>query len=202
MKKRAISIALLLFACMILTGGYFLTAQQRDLSSKIVRLHVVANSDTDADQAVKLKVRDAVLETTGRILSGQPEDPKQALADNLTQIQQAANRCLLEHGSSDQAVVTMGRELFPTREYETFSLPAGTYTALRVTIGQGQGHNWWCVVFPSICMTASTNEFEKAAQTAGLTNKEIGLITEENDGYVLKFKTLELIQKLRNYLSK
>ena len=95
----------------------------------------------------------------------------------------------------------MGRELFPTREYETFSLPAGTYTALRVTIGSGQGHNWWCVVFPSICVSASTEEFEEAAQTAGLTDGEIQLITESSEGYELKFKSMELVQKLKNLFS-
>lgn len=95
----------------------------------------------------------------------------------------------------------MAKELFPTREYETFSLPAGTYTALRVTIGEGEGHNWWCVVFPSICMSASMDEFEEAAETAGLTEGEIKLITEESDGYVLKFKSIELLEKLKGMFS-
>ena len=93
----------------------------------------------------------------------------------------------------------MQKEVFPTREYETFSLPAGTYTSLRVTIGEGSGHNWWCVVFPSICMSASMEEFEEAALTAGMTDGEIKLITEESDGYVLKFKSMELLQKVKDW---
>ena len=200
MKKRIFGILFLTLSLLILTGGFWLGRQQQALADKMVRLHVVANSDTDEDQVLKLKVRDAVLEETQLILNG-AADPRRALAEHLDCIETAANRCLRQEGSSDRAVVTMAKELFPTREYETFSLPAGTYTALRVTIGEGEGHNWWCVVFPSICMSASMDEFEEAAETAGLTEGEIKLITEESDGYVLKFKSIELLEKLKGMFS-
>ena len=91
----------------------------------------------------------------------------------------------------------LGKEVFPTREYDTFKLPAGVYESLRVSIGEAEGHNWWCVVFPSICLTASMDELEQAAEAAGLTDSELLLITGESEGYVLKFKVLELLQQLK-----
>ena len=200
MKKRIFSLVALILAALVLTGGTLLQRQQMQLAEKLVRLHVVANSDSDRDQQIKLRVRDAVLQETEMLLRD-ADDPKAALRDNLDRIENAANACLQRQGSKDRAVVTMGRELFPTREYDTFSLPAGAYTALRVTIGSGQGHNWWCVVFPSICVSATAEEFEEAAQTAGLTDGEIQLITESSEGYELKFKSMEWIQKLKNLFS-
>ena len=123
-----------------------------------------------------------------------------ALAAALPEIAEAANDCLRRLGSADRAAVTLGRELFPTREYETFALPAGVYTSLRVTIGSGEGRNWWCVVFPSLCLSASAEDFAEAAQAAGLTEGEIRLITEEDGGYQLKFQSMELLQRLFHWL--
>lgn len=199
MKKRILSMGMLILCSAILIGSYILTGTQRNLAEKMVRLHVVANSDSELDQSVKLKVRDAVLAVTQPLLED-ALDPRRTLKENLELIAQAANQCLVMEGSAERAVVTMGAELFPTREYESFSLPAGEYTALRVTIGEGEGHNWWCVVYPSICMSASMDEFEHAAQTAGLTDGEIKLITEDSEGYVLKFKSIEILQAIKNRL--
>ena len=198
MKKRILATVFMVVSLVIVAGGFLLSREQQTLSEKLVRLHVVANSDSAGDQSLKLNVRDAVLEQTQQILAG-AEDPKAALEQSLGRIETAANQCLNQLGSDEQAIVTMRKEVFPTREYETFSLPAGTYTSLRVTIGEGSGHNWWCVVFPSICMSASMEEFEEAAQTAGMTDGEIKLITEESDGYVLKFKSMELLQKVKDW---
>ena len=97
--------------------------------------------------------------------------------------------------------MSLGPELFPTRDYETFSLPAGRYTALRVTIGEGQGHNWWCVVYPALCLSASAGELEAAAQAAGLSDGEIALITGESGGYELKFKALEWLEQFQDWFS-
>lgn len=200
MKKRVISTILLLASALVLLTGYALTAEQRALADKLVRLHVVANSDSEADQAVKLQVRDAVLEETRRILAD-GADPVSALRSGLPDIERAANRVLAGAGSGDRAAAAIGNELFPTREYETFSLPAGRYTALRVTIGEGKGHNWWCVVYPALCLSASAGEMEEAAQAAGLSSGEIALITGESEGYTLKFKALEWLEQLQDWLS-
>lgn len=201
MKTKQKTAILILAALAALTASVFvlLQRQQAELSEKLIRLHVVANSDSEEDQALKLQVRDAVLAVTEPLLA-ETEDPKAILAENLPAIQSAAEACLRQNGASDPVRVTLGREEFPTRVYDSFSLPAGIYTSLRVTIGAGEGHNWWCVVFPSICFRATATDLEQAAVSAGFSDQEVKLITEANEGYILKFKTLELLQKLQNWL--
>ena len=200
MRKRIFSTILLLTSALVLLTGYALTAEQRALADKLVRLHVVANSDSETDQTVKLQVRDAVLEEARRILAD-GEDPIPVLRAGLADIERTANEALSKAGSGDRAAVSLESELFPTREYETFSLPAGRYTALRVTIGEGRGRNWWCVVYPALCLSASAGEMEAAAQAAGLSNGEIALITGESEGYTLKFKALEWLEQLQAWFS-
>lgn len=192
MKRMIICLAFFLAALTATAAA--MQHQQIQLSEKMVRLHVVANSDSSEDQALKLQVRDAVLSVT-QALSG-----KDDIQTVLPQIKAAAEVCLRQNGSLDNVCVSLGKEHFPTRVYENFSLPAGVYTALRVTIGAGEGKNWWCVVFPSICFRATTEDLEEAAVTAGFTRDEVALITEENNGYVLKFKTLELLDELKSKL--
>lgn len=199
-RKRTVLLVLAALAAVTATLFAVLQQEQAALAEKLIRLHVVANSDSEADQTLKLQVRDAVLAVTEPLVA-EAADPKAALAASLPEIQSAAESCLLEHGSSDDVTVTLGREKFPTRVYDTFSLPAGVYTALRVTIGTGEGHNWWCVVFPSICLRAASEDLESAAVAAGFTDQEVKLITEDGGGYVLKFKTLELLQKLQDWLT-
>ena len=103
-------------------------------------------------------------------------------------------------GSGDTARVSFRRELFPTRDYDTFSLPSGVYQSLRVTIGEGAGHNWWCVIFPSLCVPATADGFADAAAAGGFTDAEISLMTRANGAYVVKFRSLELLQALKKYL--
>ncbi len=199
MKKTIFRSILMALAVSVLVAGWALGREQQALADKLIRLHVVANSDSEADQQIKLQVRDAVLSEASALLED-AQDPRAALEAGLPQIESAANACLRSLGSTDRATATLGEELFPTREYETFSLPAGSYTALRVTIGAGAGHNWWCVVFPSLCMPAA-GDLEEAAQAAGLTEEEIHLITEDSPGYELKFKSMEWLQAVRNWFS-
>lgn len=174
--------------------------EQQELAGKLIRLHVVANSDSREDQLLKLQVRDAVLAVTASV-DAESKDPEAELKQLLPQIKQAAEDCLRLHGSRDTIRVSFGGETFPTRIYDTFTLPAGVYRSLRITIGEGKGHNWWCVVFPSICFRATAAELEQAAQVAGLTEGEIHLITEGEDGYILKFKLLEWLQALKAALA-
>lgn len=199
MKKRVISIALLLGCVLMFASAAVLQTEQQRLSEKLIRLHVVANSDSAHDQQIKLRVRDAILEKA-QLLLQDADDPRGVLEANLDELAQTAQTCLRELGENRTVRVRLGRELFPTREYETFALPAGVYESLRVTIGEGGGHNWWCVVFPSICLTASMDELELAAQTAGFSDGEIRLITGADEGFVLKFRALELLQRLKALL--
>lgn len=197
MKKRVVSLILLAASALTVTLCAVLQAQSQRMADKIIRLHVVANSDTSADQAVKLAVRDAVLREAGRVLDG-AEDPKQAVAAQLPTLEAAANAELQRQGSEDLARVSFRRELFPTREYDTFSLPAGVYDSLRVTIGQGEGHNWWCVIFPPLCAQAAGLS-EQAVQA--LSDDDVRLVTESDGGYVVRFRLLELWDALVQRLS-
>lgn len=197
-KKRLILCFTALLAAVFCTAAA-LQSQQQEMAGKLIRLHVVANSDRSEDQAVKLQVRDAVLAVTEPVLE-KTSQPEQALVSALPEIRTAAEGCLRENGFSEQVTVSFGMERFPTRVYEGFSLPAGVYRSLRVTIGEGAGHNWWCVVFPSICFRATAAELEQAAAAAGLTGEEVQLITGAGEGYVLKFKAMELLEQMKQWL--
>lgn len=167
-----------------------LTTQQTMLSRGLVRLHVVAESDSTADQSMKLIVRDSVLETVQGLTAGCADAASAELriASGLESIAAAAETVLRENGSECSVRVSLEDEFFPTTEYESFSLPAGEYRALRVSIGRAEGHNWWCVVFPQLCMAGSADA--EVFSELGLDENEIRLITE-SDGYVVKFKLME-----------
>lgn len=196
MKKRYLSLGLALLSAGMIITGTILQAQQQRLAEHMIRLHVVANSDSADDQALKLEVRDAVLDVTDRLLTD-ADDPREALAQGLPEIAEAAEARLLALGREARVQVRLGKEVFPTREYDTFTLPAGVYESLRVTIGEGEGHNWWCVVFPSLCLSASMDELEQSVAAAGMTDGDFRLITSDAAGVTLKFKSLELLQKLK-----
>ena len=197
MKKRIISLVLLGISVLTVTACAALQAQSQRMAEKIIRLHVVANSDSDADQAVKLRVRDAVLREAQNVLSD-ASDAKQAIAAQLPALEAAANAELRRQGSGDTACVSFRRELFPTRDYDTFSLPSGVYQSLRVTIGEGAGHNWWCVIFPPLCAQAAGLS-ERAVQA--LSDDDVRLVTESDGGYVVRFRLLELWDALVQRLS-
>lgn len=195
MKKLSKFIGLSLAACVVLSV-MTLAADKLTLRNGLVRLHVVAASDTDADQAVKLWVRDAVLDAVAKL--EQPKDADQAkkiLGENLEQLEHAANKALREAGSSDIAMVTLHREEFPVRHYDTFSLPAGVYESLRVTIGEGNGRNWWCVVFPALCFDAVS---EETVQAGGFSEGLYRTVSRRR-GYEVRFFFLDLLGKAENF---
>ena len=181
------------------TGCAVLQGQQQRMAEKLIRLHVVANSDAAEDQYIKLVVRDAVLAEAGNLLAD-ASDARAAIAGGLPQLEAAANAALRAEGSADTARVSFRRELFPTRVYSTFSLPAGVYPSLRVTLGEGNGHNWWCVIFPSLCTPATADGFAAAAAAGGFSQAEIALMTQADEGYSVKFRSLELLQALKTRL--
>ena len=172
-------------------------ALQKTLADKTLRLHVVANSDTDADQAQKLRVRDAVLGAVGALTDGcsSRAEAERALGAGLGRVQAAAQSVLDAEGCDLAVRVSLEDQRFGTRTYDTFSLPAGTYRALCVRIGAAQGHNWWCVVFPTLCTAASGEETARIAAAGGFDADETELVTDA-DGYVLRFKLLEWLDEL------
>lgn len=194
-KLRPWELALLLALCFTLLCGTWAQGRQQVLAGKLVRLHVIAASDADEAQAVKLQVRDAVLAYLEPKLADvtDVDAAQEIIAANLDGVAQAARTV-----TPDTVTVTLGPERYPTREYETFSLPAGVYTSLRVTLGAGEGHNWWCVIFPPLCVESSLSD--RAVET--LSDGDVKLITEDGDGYVLRFRLLELWGKLTERLEK
>lgn len=201
-KLKVCEIALLAgLAVFFLTGALALKAQDR-LADKVVRLHVLANSDSEEDQALKLLVRDRVLERAASLLerAGDRRQAETLLRRALPELEEAAAREIAANGYDYPVSAELVDAAFPTKEYDGFTLPAGEYLALRVVIGQGGGQNWWCVVFPPLCAAAS-GDVPAAALAAGFTEEEVGLITEEDQGYALRFKAVEWWEALREKLS-
>ena len=200
-KLRLFEIALMIGAAVFLTSGALALQTGEELSERVVRLHVLANSDSEADQALKLQVRDRVLERAEDLLRqcGAREEAEALLRSRLPELRRIALEEIRANGFDYDAAVRLTEMEFPTREYDTFTLPAGNYLALRVVIGQGAGQNWWCVVFPPLCAAASA-DVPAAALDAGLSQDQVGLITEA-DGYLLKSKLVEFWEEIRAGLS-
>lgn len=190
-KLRRWESALLIgLACAMLWASA-LGAEQDALADKVVRLHVVANSDSEADQTLKLQVRDAILADAASELAGlSREEALEQLTQDLPHLGEIAAQTVGEQGYDYPVTVSLKEERFPTKRYDDFALPAGEYMALRVQIGSGEGHNWWCVVFPPLCM----GSVEEAAE---LDDRDRALITGETEGYVVKFRAMELWEEFK-----
>ena len=202
-KLRLWEAALLLAFGLTLTAGVWASASEGALAGQVLRLHVVANSDSEEDQALKLLARDAVLELASRLLDGVSDRARaeEILSAHLDELAQAGAEALAAQGCSDPVTAEIADQWFPTREYATFSLPAGQYRALRITIGAGAGRNWWCVVFPPLCLGSVTEESVETVAGEALSEDQVALITGQDGGYVLKFRLIEwwqeLLQELR-----
>lgn len=192
---RKWEIALLLALCFTLLAGTWAGAASSRVSEGLVRLHVIAASDDAAEQAIKLDVRDAVLSyLEPKLDSADDIAGAEALIEaNLDGIAAAAESA----AQGREVNVTLGEEYYPTREYDTFSLPAGRYQSLRVTLGEGAGHNWWCVVFPPLCLTAAESE----AAFEELDGETRAIISSDGGGVQFKFRLLELWGELMEFLS-
>ena len=203
MKLKNWELAFIAALLIALLCGSSLSREQAALSDKLVRLHVVASSDSAEDQALKLAVRDAVLTALAPRLEGVTEAREAAriIEDSFTLLELAARREIVRQGFDYGVAVSLQPEDFPTREYDTFSLPAGVYNALRVVIGEGEGKNWWCVVFPPLCTEVATGTEASRDAFDALSDNEVKLICDE-EGYVVRFKSMELLAKLKKLLAK
>ena len=184
--------ALLIALSITLLTGELAQVRQAALSRQLVRLHVIAASDSAEAQAVKLMVRDAVLETLTPSLDGASNagEALEVLASELDTVAHIASEV-----SGEQVRVTLGQEVYPTREYDTFSLPAGKYASLRIELGAAEGHNWWCVVYPPLCTAVAAEDLQSVS---GLSREDVRLITEDGEGYVLRFRVMEWWNALLN----
>ena len=196
----------LMAAVMLVTAFMILPIHgEAELYDNVIRLHVLANSDSEEDQALKLTVRDAVLEKTKTMLENvdSREQAEMILRQNLPVIEQTARDALRAAGAENTVTVELGQESYPTREYERLAFPAGEYLSLRVMIGEAEGQNWWCVLFPPLCLTAasakSDAETEAVCLSAGLSGEQYRMIADtEETKYKLRFKILEVAEELFN----
>ncbi|MBQ7356531.1 MAG: stage II sporulation protein R [Clostridia bacterium] len=167
------------------------TEREGDIYTDTVRLHILASSDSDEDQKIKLDIRDYILEQ-GFLDSGTPEskeDAENRLRLGIPDAERAINARLSEMGVEYTARITLGEEWYDTREYENFTLPMGYYTSYRVVLGEGDGKNWWCVMYPPICKGLATdNSRDDGAHYSG---EEYALISSGK--YNIKFKILEAL---------
>ena len=187
----------LVAACLVWT--WMLVKDRQKLRDELIRFHVVAASDSREDQTVKLQVRDAVIEALQQEMQNltDVEQAKAYLAENLPKIESIANDVLKQAGFTDTATARLCVEEFATRVYDTFTLPAGLYESLRIIIGDGEGQNWWCVVFPSLCLPATTEGFEEVACGAGFSDSLTDTLEGEHE---IRFFFLDVLGSVENFL--
>ncbi len=182
-----------LFAATLFLALDLFPFEERKVYTELIRLHILANSDSDEDIALKYVVRDEILKESESIFSVY-EDSAQAKANmekTGEKIESVANRVLKENGKSYRAKAVWGRETYPEREYDGISLPAGEYYSLRILLGEGEGENWWCVLFPPLCLGAS--KAKESFEDVGIEGDSFKTFTETTVKYKFKFKLLEWI---------
>lgn len=200
MKKCGI---LFLCSCLIfLAAVAFLPVHgEEEIYQSVIRLHVLANSDSEEDQALKLRVRDAVLSVTVPLLSDchDTEEARRLVFEQLDSIRTVAEETLRDAGCDQSVTVSFGEEDYPRRSYDSFCFPSGEYLSLRVLIGNAEGKNWWCCLFPPLCRGAaavSAKDAEDAFISVGFTPAQYRIITESDQPvYNVRFKLLELFGK-------
>ena len=200
---RRWELALMVGVAFAALAGVWLNGAQAALADSVIRLHVVANSDSETDQTLKLRVRDRILAEAEALYDpeGDLEDAYAVLEANLDRLAAAGQAVVEAEGYDYPVTASLGESWFPTKEYTDFALPAGRYTALKIVIGEGGGQNWWCVVFPPLCLGSVTESTGEAALAGGFTEGQVSLITGESEGYVVKFKAMELWEQLKEALS-
>ena len=183
--------------CAIFASMAHFEAACDDLRQNVLRLHIIANSDSEEDQAVKLLVRDKILEESTDIFAGETDlkRAEEKAAERLNEFCETAEKVLRENGFSYGASAGIGDSYFETREYEDFTLPAGNYRSLIIRLGKAQGKNWWCVIFPAVCVPAATD-----ASLSDSTRDTSAQIAEHPQKYVMRFKTVEIYEDIKKFL--
>ncbi len=198
-KNEKIRILLLLF-CVLLSFMMIFVSEgfkaAHTVREECLRLHVLADTDSEADQTVKLKVRDAILKETGNmfISCASASEAVSQVYEKKEEIKGIAENVLRENGFDYGAEVFIEQEYFGTRQYENVSLPAGNYTALKVILGKGAGHNWWCVMFPPLCLPAVTEKTDDSVY--GVFGEDGGDLVTGKSGYKVKFRIVEIVENI------
>lgn len=200
MKKTILkieaSVLVAIVICCVLNINTF-SKQCDSIRGKMLRMHVIANSDSSYDQELKLKVRDAVLLEGEELFDGSitAADAVKRIAPHIERLEKAAYDVIESNGYDYNVNITVEKEYFKTRVYDSsVTLPAGYYTAIKVVIGEGEGQNWWCVMFPPMCLPGATDDCDLEKY---LENDEIDVVTG-NEKYKIKFKIVEILEELLN----
>ena len=188
--KKALFIFVAVIAFLVI-NSYIPSKDECEIYNSTVRLHVLANSDSEADQALKLKVRDKIVERMSTYNAKSKEEALEYIENDMDKLKEIAEECIKSEGFNNPVTVEIGEESYPTREYEDFSLPAGKYTSLRIIIGNGEGQNWWCVLYPPLC-TSYAIEYDDDSVDVGFTKEQYNFITGNDKEYKIKFKLLEM----------
>lgn len=199
MKKFIFAVVAGLFVTSILSVSGFIKTSQ-NIRNDVLRLHVLANSDTVEDQDLKLKVRDAVLEEGKDIFGGEinVENAEEKISTEKSRLVNAAENVVKQNGFDYDVDVFVTDEYFDTRSYGDITLPAGNYTAVKVTIGESAGHNWWCVMFPPMCLPAAE---DKTDIDMYLSEDEVKVV-KCNPEYDVRFKIVEWYEQIKHLWTK
>lgn len=202
MKKRlyAIELAIIigfLFSVVICSFSGF-AEESNQISSKVLRLHILANSDSEEDQNLKMTVRNEILKQTGPLFEHESNlsAAEKDVSEHLNEIQAIAQNIVAQEGYSYPVNVSLTNMLFNTRTYDDITLPAGRYDALRISIGEGKGHNWWCVLYPPLCVSGATTNLDQT-----LNQEQINLV-KSNPKYDIRFAAIEIFENIKRYFSK
>lgn len=208
MRNRKSTVFIITFSVLILVSvavsAFLPVSGEEELYDKVIRLHVLANSDSEEDQELKLEVRDTVLETLSGKLSDvrDRESAEHVLTSEFSAVESAAEQKIRELGYDYQVNLSLGEEYYPEKSYEELTMPSGEYMSLKVEIGAAEGKNWWCVVFPPLCLNAATknenasSKNEDALIEVGFTEEQYRIITQnDKPRYKIKFKILEMLEE-------
>ncbi len=199
--KRLFFYILTLLVCVTLIAVFPVSGED-ELYGGVIRLHILANSDSEEDQTLKLKVRDYVLKNYSENIYSYRniDDAMENTGKIVGDISESCEKFIESQGYSYPVKVTLCREYYPTRHYEEFAFPAGEYNSLKIIIGSGEGHNWWCVLFPPMCSESAIGDIvDYSDVSAGLTREQYEIISEGNKKgtrYTVKFKILEALESV------
>lgn len=194
-KKIKLSVIISLILSIVLSTVSFAFACE-NIRENVLRLHVLAASDSEEDQQLKLKVRDALLKEGADIFDGSVniENAARKIVPKIPRLEETAERIIRENGLDYDVKITLKKEFFATRTYEKITLPAGKYLALRVVIDSGKGHNWWCVMFPALCLPAARANTDVEA----ILGEKGTRLVSKNPKYEPRFKIIEIIEEIKN----
>ncbi len=189
--KKALFIFVAVIAFLVI-NNFIPSKEECEIYDSTVRLHVIANSDSEEDQKLKLRVRDAIVEQMSTYNAKTKEEALEYINNDKDNLKKIAEECIKNEGFNNSVSIEIGEESYPTREYEDFALPAGKYTSLRVIIGEGEGQNWWCVLYPPLCTSYAIKPENDEYIDVGFTKEQFNLITGNEKEYKIKFKLLEM----------